>query len=191
MANNYRAFSFAIDLPSNEWAQRLRQPLEALQRLNWKKPDDVPERFPALATDPGKTLLDYLKTTYDDADWSDSHPGLDSLNVELEINACRLYINSHSMTGTDFGCVDTAASLVAALQDLGAAPDPSGFEYADYCDKPRPGEFGGGAVAITKEGMEFHSTSEWLNQQMALPKAGTQPVPVTDGEPLSEGDPSP
>jgi hypothetical protein len=43
-------------------------------------------------------------------------------------------------------------------------PDSSiGFEWAETCSKPRPGEFGGGAILVTATTDEWMSTGEALD----------------------------
>ena len=60
------------------------------------------------------------------------------------------------------------------------------FEYANVCDKMRPGEFGGGAWFITRTGTEFHNTGSWLHAQMerfeTLMLGGTAITVLSDGE---------
>ena len=41
-----------------------------------------------------------------------------------------------------------------------------GFEWANTCSKPRPGEFGGGACLITTTETKFINTGLWLAEQM-------------------------
>ena len=45
-------------------------------------------------------------------------------------------------------------------------PDEAiGFEWADWCSKPRLDEFGGGAVFITATDVQYMSTGEWLHEK--------------------------
>ena len=48
---------------------------------------------------------------------------------------------------------------------------PIGFMWADACSKPRIGSFGGGAVLVTRDGSEFHTTGQWLDA--ALTRSST------------------
>lgn len=42
-----------------------------------------------------------------------------------------------------------------------------GFEWANTCSKPRLDGFGGGAVYISADEVEFTNTSHWLDEQFA------------------------
>ena len=44
---------------------------------------------------------------------------------------------------------------------------PCGFQYAWTCDKLRIDEFGGAAVAITEQGVEYYSTSHILDRALS------------------------
>lgn len=46
-----------------------------------------------------------------------------------------------------------------------------GIEWADWCSKPRPGEFGGGAILVTATTDEWMSTSESLRLMLAKRQA--------------------
>jgi len=43
-----------------------------------------------------------------------------------------------------------------------------GFSYAETCSKPRIGEFGGGAVAVTAEYIRYEHTQSWLWEQRKI-----------------------
>ena len=58
-------------------------------------------------------------------------------------------------------------------------------EYAHTCSKMRPGEFGGGAWFITREGTEFVNTGSWLSNREAEEGAKSDKkklVVLSDGE---------
>jgi len=42
-----------------------------------------------------------------------------------------------------------------------------GFEFSMRCSRPRPGEFGGGAVYITNSHIAYMSTADWLQEQIS------------------------
>jgi len=44
---------------------------------------------------------------------------------------------------------------------------PIAFEWANTCSKPRLDAFGGGAALIRKEGVEFLSTSSWIDDKVS------------------------
>lgn len=39
------------------------------------------------------------------------------------------------------------------------------FMWADTCSKPRPGEFGGGAVMITAKKVKYFNTYDWIHNE--------------------------
>jgi hypothetical protein len=45
--------------------------------------------------------------------------------------------------------------------------DVFSMEWADYCSKPRVGEFGGGACVVTKDEIHFIHTNDWVYQKLA------------------------
>jgi len=61
---------------------------------------------------------------------------------------------------------DDLAKLIHELLCEFSLP-PCGFEWANTCSKPQLGAFGGGAVWITKEGFEWLSTNNWLEEHRA------------------------
>lgn len=61
---------------------------------------------------------------------------------------------------------DDLAELIHELICEFSLP-PFGFEWANTCSKPRLDAFGGGAVWITKDGFEWLSTNNWLEEQRA------------------------
>lgn len=49
--------------------------------------------------------------------------------------------------------------------------DPAGvvtIEWANTCDKMRPGSFGGGAAVVTAAAVQYMNTHEWIAQTLAL-----------------------
>jgi len=66
---------------------------------------------------------------------------------------------------TEYGNVD---DVVAFVQDFLAEFRPDGcfsLAWAETCSKPRIGEFGGGAVFVTKNTMEYQNTGDWLQEK--------------------------
>jgi hypothetical protein len=60
---------------------------------------------------------------------------------------------------------DTVEPLIAALYETSVKfqlAEPFGFEYAFTCSKPRVGEFGGGCVLVSKDGVASKTTSDIL-----------------------------
>lgn len=70
-------------------------------------------------------------------------------------------------TSEESGRVDQLAKLVQ-LFFIEMRPDDCLFTlgWASTCDKMRTGEFGGGAVAVTKDSITYSSTWEWIADQV-------------------------
>lgn len=82
-------------------------------------------------------------------------------HIEETSNGTVLFI--HDDAGTvNIEAVAIILQMMLAKFDLTGT---IGFEWANGCSKLRPDAFGGGAVAITSEEMEFFSTSQWLREQ--------------------------
>jgi len=66
---------------------------------------------------------------------------------------------------TEYGNVDDVAAFV---QDFLAECRPDGcfsLAWADTCSRPWIGEFGGGAIFVTKDGMEYLITGDWHEER--------------------------
>lgn len=59
----------------------------------------------------------------------------------------------------------TAAVLQATMARFDL-PGALAIEWAETCSKKRPGEFGGGAVVITKDAEHWMSTSQWISEKV-------------------------
>ncbi len=66
----------------------------------------------------------------------------------------------------DSGNINQLVAAVCAMQTKFNLTDPWGMEYAFTCDKPRIGEFAGGAVVCHKGESSWTSTGEWLSERM-------------------------
>lgn len=63
--------------------------------------------------------------------------------------------------------VDNAAQLIRQTLEHFDLDDIVGFEWSHICSKPRLDAYGGGAIIITKDGVEFMNTGTWLYKRMA------------------------
>ena len=77
-------------------------------------------------------------------------------------------------SGADDNCLGLSSQAAGDVEATGVLTsaliqafdlNPVGFEYAMTCSRPRPGEFGGGAVFCTADGQEMFSGYEWLAEQ--------------------------
>jgi hypothetical protein len=81
------------------------------------------------------------------------------------------------------GNVEQAAALVSQFFEKFRPAETLVFEWADWCSKPRPGEFGGGVCLVSATGLVFESTSEAAKR---LVRVGPE-VLVLDG-PIGSND---
>lgn len=68
-----------------------------------------------------------------------------------------------AFSGDQFGIEQVANLLFACAKSA----LPIGFEYAYTCDKLRNDEFGGGAVIITANGIDYHSTHAIVREALS------------------------
>jgi hypothetical protein len=66
----------------------------------------------------------------------------------------------------DWGNIEFTASVLALAQKQFGIDDPWSIQWADWCDKPRPGEFGGGAVVIYKGEATYHNSDQWVHDKI-------------------------
>ena len=106
-----------------------------------------------------------------------------ALNTDAEREWCKSYLKDLGDTedGTEFGYafedqglwvfteeygnVDRVADLV---QEFFKEFRPDGIftlSWSDTCSKPRLGEFGGGAVCVTRNTVEWMTTDDWLTDK--------------------------
>jgi hypothetical protein len=77
-------------------------------------------------------------------------------------------------SGEQFGIEQIANLLFACAKSALLI----GFEYAYTCDKLRNDEFGGGAVIITTDGINYHSTQTIVRDAMSTKPNATAPRPL-------------
>lgn len=68
------------------------------------------------------------------------------------------------MYAEEFGNTDHAAEFLQNFL-LKFHPDRCfHITFAETCSKPRVGEFGGGAIFVTSDGIEWFNTHDWVKQ---------------------------
>jgi hypothetical protein len=61
-----------------------------------------------------------------------------------------------------------AAIVEYAMTTMPEVPSPQGWEWANTCSRPRPGEFSGGAVVVSRgAGTQWHTTGQWLDEALS------------------------
>jgi hypothetical protein len=148
MANNYLQFSTEITLADEEQTEWARGLIEFLGR--W-------EEWREEAGDPYSIVANLID---------------DYLDVTVELSGGNLWIYAD-----ESGTPENAAAIIQAYLRKFDPEGCSGFEWANYCSKPRPDEFGGGAVFITADKQEWMHSSTWLsNKTSAFKEAQVLPA---------------
>jgi len=132
MANYYTNFSFHVPLPSVAKERALAVYHAFDEHDTENRPAVVPEVF-----------------------WKDISTGY--LGFNLIPDETGVIITDE---GED-GDIDTVAEFLKLLITEFNLP-PTGFAWSNTCSKPRVDGFGGGALWVTKDGIEHTDTSSWL-----------------------------
>jgi hypothetical protein len=67
--------------------------------------------------------------------------------------------------------IDAPALLLQGVMAHFQIEGSVGLEYANTCDRGRPGGFGGGAAFISKDGIEWLGTRAWLEQKLSADRS--------------------
>jgi len=146
MANNYLQFSTAITKLTEKEIEWCKKRLEELrhtpgdsgpgedEELDFKNPDA--DNYYELQRHESCADFDYhfQKDEGDDVLWFNGESG---------------------------GNVEDVGEFIREFLSDNRPGECAWFEWAETCDRPRIGEFGGGAVFITSDSLEFLSTSHW------------------------------
>jgi hypothetical protein len=73
--------------------------------------------------------------------------------------------------------VEALGEIVAEWLDRTGQDRGIGIEYANTCSKLRPDGFGGGAMWITREGVESMNSQGWLSDRAKGAEAASDPSP--------------
>lgn len=164
MANSYTKAAFHL-LVSAEEAAMLRLAERAVDILDTNGADEdlalgydsLGTAFRALFPPKGASMFESFLELFDD--WS--FPYLDC-RVDLDEPDANGKVMAF-FHGDQFG-VEPVAKLIRI-----ACPSvlPCGFAWSSDCDRLQAGEFGGGAVVITADGIDWHSTTGILNHALS------------------------
>lgn len=176
MANHYLEFSFQVPLEKDQIMEvKAAWNIVCGGGTDWRlgatadNPEEIQlaQAFPHLKSDPGfdvsqtaLALYQHIAAAVDDAEDidDDSCPALSGIIVDVGELGMYVYAD-------EYGNVEGAAAIVCALQDRKLLKKPLDFSYAYYCSKPRPNEFGGGAVWIADGKADYMGAQEWLGQK--------------------------
>lgn len=89
--------------------------------------------------------------------WDDNFNGIEPFHLE---------VSSHSMALWNEDCfpAELVASFVHHLLKKFNLNQVVVITWAEYCSKPRPDEFGGGAVFVCKNAIDFLDQSAWIEE---------------------------
>lgn len=122
------------------------------------------EGYRALSDDDKETALN-LRDLWDDF-YSGSDPDGESFGISVEYvpgPTYRYYLYTEHGSG--------GGGLERILQNILRGLSPEEYPYikveaAMWCSKVRPGQFGGWASFITREGIEYSGTGSWLDSRV-------------------------
>lgn len=160
MANHYLSFSEVLSALSVEETAWLRTQLESVEEPAPDEAGDTP--------DPGGPR--FLRDYQGDPD-------------ELEEDGFQYRFLSDKSQGTkqqlwvfgeESGDLGKLAHLVQKFIGQFRPEESWSLTYATTCSKPRVGQFGGGALFVTANSIDFHDVWDWLDDRRASPAS---PVP--------------
>lgn len=138
MANNHTLFSATLKITAKQkaWIEK-----NLISREDWEElPDEVVEDEKAVKK------VTALYEFYGDE-------GFPNFDWRFEGEGFWVY-------SEESGSVDDAASVVEALLKATRSNKVFSIEWAETCEKPRVGEFGGGACVVTRLGAKWVNTSD-------------------------------
>jgi hypothetical protein len=151
MADNYSQTSFMVPTKNDEQRDWIVATLEGVDKLlagDGSAATNLHEEVISSATDRGYDFEDGYTPSWrveDDGIWIYA---AESISVDLMVVILQAYLKKFHPN-----------SFI-------------GFQWADTCSKPRLDEFGGGAVYISADDVEFMSTGRWLYEQFAEASQG-------------------
>jgi len=93
--------------------------------------------------------------------WGFAHKIVDTVDTTGAIKSLWIYSD----------CCFDPANVAGFLHHMLTTLRPEftiGFEWSNSCSKARIDAFGGGAAVVTKEGVEWCNTNEWLSMKMEI-----------------------
>ena len=144
MANNYTMASFKVAMPEDQAAWIIGA--VACADNNFSGTEDKKPVPPEYAT-----FLERLM------DQGHEHAGCENLQHYQD---GKLWIGGMEAFNPEYVAI-LLHEWMLAFDTEGRAVS---FQFAEICDKPRPDEFGGGAVVVSHSGIEFLHTATWVEQ---------------------------
>ena len=161
MADNYLQFSEKLDnLTANEtaWLEEQLQPIVVFGDREFADGD------PAIATLPGDPDFTGPRFLRDNPNFDSSW---DVLGFEAAFHDDGDPPAHYLWLHADYGNPDHVAWLVQKFLKQFRPDQCWSLTYAGTCSKPRIGEFGGGAVFVTANKIEWQDAGDFVEQQRA------------------------
>jgi len=162
MANNYTTFAEAIEMPRE--AACYAAALDCLCSTIAEEAGDFrpPERVVVgrgLSVPTGPRMIADAQAI-GLADW------YYGTGASFEVTECGLYISSEESLGAGTAGLDVVVAILQAAMARFDLPGAISIQWAYTCSKLRAGEFGGGAVVITKDEERWLATNSWVQEQI-------------------------
>lgn len=141
MANNYQQFSFSVQLGT-----------EAA-----KYAEELFKAWDAVVCD-DESIHPDLRNACSDM-------GAELEGESISVNASVEEDGALCVWCDEWGNIEAVVKVLQHVLQKFDLPSKVGFCWADWCSKPRLDEFGGGAVAISKDGVEWLNTYDWLKEK--------------------------
>lgn len=153
MANLYNQWSEYFRLDSKEEADWLKSVLQ-LNINDYPEVADLPDDDYDDYKATQKILAEKfgINVTLDEAEY---FPGF---AAKFEDDHSGVYLWS------EYGHLENAANIFQAFLKKFSPDRYFKIEWASTCSKFRPGEFGGGAVFVTADNVEWNSTDSWISE---------------------------
>lgn len=149
MANNYLEFSEALEIKTEEeekWLMKYSEPIENIEEL---------------IDEDGEIDEDLAEKYYEDLDYEDEIRDWGSFCVAME-GTFEDKNREAWIYSEEYGDPYQVACLVKALFKKFGREDWWQLSWAEYCSKPRVGEFGGGAFVVTKDEIRWLNMGDWV-----------------------------
>lgn len=142
MANNYLQFSEVLDNLSTDEIKWFKFYLDEMEYIN-----------------ANAEFRNNLISTF----WKNVLDGDKYISFGFEIDEEEICFFSE-----EFANVDILAQLIKHffLENRPNGNDIFSITWAEYCDKLRPGEFGGGACVITKDNIYWYNTYDFVKKKI-------------------------
>ena len=153
MANNCTQFSFVFKINSPREAEYI----ESILQASYAMPTGVnPEDLTPEEAEQVQLLLDIFE------DFEE----YECLGFDCEVTGAdkegEVWVHDDAGEGN----IDYVCQFIRAYLNKFDLDTKIGFSWASTCSSPRVGEFGGGAVVVSKDDEKWLNTDQWLSEEL-------------------------